>query len=190
MNITIELTENDLTDNDKLIIKDCLELKENEDFEMVLGKLSKTALMEYLKMITGNGLPTKAEEVKQERFLFLLEYYFQGKLPNENQLSSIFQITQSQSKTLLRNTKSRYRTKISNHIKKSLIETISSFCFNKDRERFEFVCCSPTIIEDLNLIISQRGAEHELVQKIKDSASKYYCIIDTYDFLKKHFNIK
>lgn len=77
-------------------------------------------------MFKEKGLPTRADEVQQERLFFLLTYYFQNKLPSEKELSPIFQLTQSQSKTLLRNTKSRYRTKISNFISNTLLETLKT----------------------------------------------------------------
>ena len=106
------------------------------------------------------------------------------RLPSENELSSIFQLTQSQSKTLLRNTKSRYRTKISNFINNTLLSTLNSATQENPHEPYEFVCTSPTTVEELNLIISQKGPMLEPIQKIRGLASKYSCAVDTYNLLQ------
>ncbi len=165
-------------------IKECLILERPESLPDALKKLTKAAFMEYLKMFKEKGLPTRADEVQQERLYFLLNHYFIDRLPSENELSSIFQLTQSQSKTLLRNTKSRYRTKISQFIKNTLSQTIESATHENEYEPYKFICTSPTIVEELNLIISQKGPTLEPIQKIKGLASKYSCAVDTYNLLK------
>ena len=185
MNITINLTLAELSLADKTLIKECLGLTTVIEVDDALTKITKAAFMEYVKMFKEKGLPTRADEVQQERLFFLLLYYFEDTLPSENALSSIFQFTQSQSKTLLRNTKSRYRTKISSFIKKTLLETINSATQMTPVDPYEFVCTSPTTVEELNLIISQKGPTLEPVNKIRGLSSKYSCAIDTYNLLKQ-----
>ncbi|SEO79184.1 hypothetical protein SAMN05444671_1411 [Flavobacterium sp. CF108] len=188
MNITINLTTADLSVADKTLIKECLGLATDPEVDNALTKITKAAFMEYVKMFKEKGLPTRADEVQQERLFFLLLYYFENILPSENELSSIFQLTQSQSKTLLRNTKSRYRTKISSFIKNTLLETINSATQISPTDPYEFVCTSPTTVEELNLIISQKGPTLEPVNKIRGISSKYTCAIDTYNLLQQELN--
>jgi hypothetical protein len=184
VNITINIPTNELNENDKTLIKECLGLSTNTQLNEAIEKLTKAAFMEYMKMFKEKGLPTRADEVQQERLFFLLTHYFQNRLPSENELSSIFQLTQSQSKTLLRNTKSRYRTKISNFINNTLLETLNSAIQENTADTYEFICTSPTTIEELNLIISQKGPTLEPIQKIRGLASKYSCAVDTYNLLQ------
>lgn len=188
MEITFNLTDQELTVDDITLIKDCLGLESETELDISLKKLSKAAFMEYINMLKEKGLPTRASEVQQERLFFLLIHYFQNRLPSENELSSILQLTQSQSKTLLRNTKSRYRTKISRNIRATLLEIINSATREDEKDPYEFVCCSQTMFEELNLIIIQKGPTLEPIQKIKGIASKYCCASDTYNLLKKELS--
>ncbi|MCH7410684.1 hypothetical protein MM239_14850 [Belliella sp. DSM 111904] len=188
MDITINISNDELSASDKNLIKECLGLNTAAELNKALTNLTKAAFMEYMKMLKEKGLPTRADEVQQERLFFLLTHYFQNRLPSENELSSIFQLTQSQSKTLLRNTKSRYRTKISNFIKNTLFVTLNSATQENPGDSYEFVCTSPTTVEELNLIISQKGPTLEPIQKIRGLASKYSCAVDTYNLLKQELS--
>lgn len=184
MDIQINLTQQQLTQDDLTLIKDCLGLTTQQELEIALSKLCKASFMEYVKMFKEKGLPTRADEVQQERLFFLLNHYFENHLPSESLISSIFQLTTSQSRTLLRNTKSRYRTKISNFIKRTLLETLDSALRANDDAPYEFICTSPSTVEELNSIVSQKGPTLEPIAKIKGLASKYTCSPDTYNLLK------
>lgn len=164
------------------VIKDCLNLNLN-DFEEAFSKLAKAAFIEYINMLKDKGLPTKASEIMQERIYLLSIHYFKEQIPSENEISSIFQIPLAQSKTLLNNIKSRYRVKIKHLIKNSLRKVIDQAIQNPN-EDYILECNSPSIIQDLNLIIDQKGIGLKPIEKIKNSASKYVCTIDTYNLLK------
>ncbi len=183
MDITITISDIELTANDKALIKECLALTTEVEIESALTKICKTSFLEYCKMFKEKGIPTRADEVMQERLFFLLNNYYMDRLPSENEISTIFQLTPSQSRTLLRNTKSRYRTKISMFIMNSLRSILQSATMNEETCRYEFVCLSNVMIEELNLIISQKGPTLEQINKIKGKSSKFDCAEDTYVLL-------
>lgn len=182
MNITIELNDSEFSAEDKTLIQACLGL-ENGEVNGALVKLAKAAFLEYVKMFKEKGLPTRADEVLQERLFFLLKNYYEGTLPTENEISSIFQLTPSQSRTLLRNTKSRYRTKINDFIKETLRNTLATAERPDGEGDYEFVSHSASTVEELNLIVSQKGPDLQPVEKIRGRASKYKCSVDTYNLL-------
>jgi hypothetical protein len=184
MDIAINISDTDLSTADKNLIKECLGLATNAELNNALIKLSKASFMEYMKMFKEKGLPTRADEVQQERLFFLLNHYFGNRLPGENEISSIFQLTPSQSKTLLRNTKSRYRTKINSFIKNTLRTTLNSANQPTPGGQYEFICTSPSTVEELNLIVTQKGPTLQPIEKIKGLASKYSCAVDTYNLLQ------
>lgn len=181
MELTIKISDLELSDLDKTLIQDCLGIDSNQ-INTALQKISKSAFMEYVKMFKEKGLPTRADEVQQERLYFLLNYFFENRLPSENEISSIFQLTPSQSKTLLRNTKSRYRTKINLFIRNTLNATLNSA--TQQDGNYQFVCTSPTTVEEMNSIISQKGPELQPIEKIRGLASKYTCAVGTFNLLK------
>lgn len=181
MEITINLDETEFSEADKGLLRDCLILDNDDEVTLAMTKLCKSAILEYLKMFKEKGLPTRADEVMQERLYFLLNHYYTDRLPSESELSSIFQLTPSQSRTLLRNTKSRYRTKISTIINNTLLNTLAEARIQEGN--YEFICTSKSIIEELNSIVTQKGPSLEPITKIRDLASKYSCPIDTYNLL-------
>jgi hypothetical protein len=190
MQIRINISDEELTEIHKKLIKDCLELNSNDELKEALERLTKAAFLEYCKMFIEKGLPTRADEVKQERLFFLLLHYFNNRLPEEREISTIFQLTASQSKTLLRNTKSRYRTKIQEFVKNSLKSNVEKAIWNEDTSMFDIVLTSTVILEELNTIISQKGSTLQSIQKVKGAAAKYQCPEDTYDLLKIELGIK
>lgn len=188
MTITINISDSELSQTDKTLVKDCLGLVNDTQLNDALSKLCKSGLMEYINMFKEKGLPNRADEVKQERLFFLLKFFFKDRLPSENEISSIFQLTPSQSRTLLRNTKSRYRMRINSYIKNTLLSYLNSAILSRDNNMYEFICTSPTIIEEINLIISQKGPELQPIERIKGLASKYICAVDTYNLLQQELS--
>lgn len=184
MKIEFELEPSEFGSEEIRIISECLGTKKS-DIEGVLADVTKTALMEYIKMFKEKGLPTRADEVMQERLYFLLVYYYKDRLPFESEISAIFQLTQSQSATLLRNTISRYRIKIQGYITNTLQAVIRSAQKNAETNQFEIVIKSRIILEELNRIISQQGPLLVQITKKKGIASLYICPEDTYDLLKE-----
>jgi hypothetical protein len=183
MPITIDFTPNELSPDDITLIRESLGLTVAQTDD-ALAKLAKTAFMEYLKMFKEKGVPTRADEVQQERLFFLLKYYYENRLPSESEVSTIFQLSQSQSKTLLKNTKSRYRNKIGDFIKHTARNTLNTSAQNRDGN-YEFICTSPSTIDDLNAIVTQKGPELRPIERIRGMASKFLCEADTYNLLQR-----
>jgi len=179
MEITITISEDEISALDRQLVKDSLSV---DDMDLAFTKICKSAFMEYMKMFKEKGIPSRADEVKQERLFFMLNYYYINRVPSENEISTIFQLTATQSRSLLRNTKSKYRTKINGFIKSTLLTTLNSARQN-DNGDYDFVCTSQSNIEDLNQIVAQKGPELKSIEKIKGLANKYTCAIDTYNLL-------
>lgn len=187
MEIKYDITESELTNDDKDLIKGCFKIDDTE-LNNTLQKISKAAFMEYLKMIKDKGIPTRADEVMQERLYFLLIYFFENKIPSENELCSIFHLTSSQSKTLLRNIKSKYSTKIKSFIEKTQKEIVKS-AKQKEDYNWSFICQSSLVIEELNMIINQKEPRFISIKKEKGTLCAYYCDNDSYELLKKELSI-
>lgn len=189
MNITINISDGELSPDDKKIIKDCLHLASDPELEIALSKLCKASFLEYCKMFKEKGLPTRADEVQQERLFFLFLYYFENRIPFENDISSIFQITQSQSKTLLRNTNSRFRTKISSYLRNTLKTIIETGRFNDDSEKWEITITSNIMLEEINMIVTQTNAVLKPLTKKRGYSNIYECPEDTYETLLTEFDL-
>lgn len=103
-------------------------------------------------MFVEKGLPTKAAEVMQERLFYLIKGYYKTSLPNEQQISTIFQLTYSSAKTLLRNTISKYRIYLQEEIKETIKKILRTA--SEDAGNFRLVLQSETIKYELNLFLT------------------------------------
>lgn len=186
MEIKITLETGEFSNEDKELIKDCLNITD-ADFDQQVSKLCKTAFFEYFNMFKEKGIPKRAEDIIQERLFNLLKYYFIDKLPSEREISSIFQLTSSQSKTLINNTKSRYRTKIKTFIANSLKNIVSSA--TKVGGIYEIIIQSPNLFDELNQIIMDKKPSYDKVTKKRGTACKYICDEDSYNLLKDELGL-
>lgn len=187
MEFKFTLSKTLLTESEKEIIKDALGLND-ADFDKKMMLLAKSAFLEYKKMLTEKGLPTRADEVMQERLYFLIVNYYGGLLPSESEVSSLFQLTQPQSKTLIKNVRSRYRTKIQSGIKNTL-QNVVELADKYDDDSYRIVITSENILEELNLVISQKNPELKNITAVRGSAGEYSCKVDTYNLLKTELGI-
>ena len=185
MDITITLSTVELPNGAKNTIKDSLGLETSPQLEAALVKICKTAFMEYVRMFTENGLPTKAEDVKVDRLFFLIINYFQTRLPKESEIASIFHLTPAESKTLLSNTIAKYNQKLKDIINNTLRTTLNTPRALEGNGPQEFICTSKVVLEELISIIDNNGPDYAPIRKIKEVANRYSCEKDTYGFLMR-----
>jgi hypothetical protein len=188
MKITIDVDENDISENDSKIIIASLGLPSDTDIKSVLVKITKCSLLEYRKMFIEKGLPAKAAEVLQERLFFLIKGYFKDSLPTEQQISTIFQLTHSGSKTLLKNTISKSRIYLEAEIKESIKKVLKSA--SKDGDKYSIVIQSETIKDEINLVLTQKAPTLKKLLAEKGSAGQFICTSDTMNFLRTEYGVR
>lgn len=187
MKVTFTVSDSEFSQDDKRIISNSLDASDPSELQANLQRLAKCAFLEYRKMFTERGLPTKAAEVLQDRLFFLIDSYFIDRLPTESEISTIFQLTSSGSKTLLKNTMSRYQIHLQNQIRasiKKILETIDT-----DGDSCRFVIQSETLMHEINLVINRKWPKLKKLLAVKGSAGQYECPKDTFEKLKKEFKV-
>ena len=146
-----------------------------------LERIAKASLTEYLKMLVEGGMPSRADEAKQDRLLYLIQSYFGQTLPTESQISTIFQLTQSQSKTLLKNTVSRFRNQLDDILQHSMRAVIQSA--EHAQNVFLVVISSDVIRDELNMLITQNEPTFKPITKRKGSAGQLEISEDSHALL-------
>lgn len=187
MNINLKLSDSEFSDSDIGIIRANLGVKEDDVTEEIISKLAKCALLEYKKMFLDRGLPTKAAEVMQERLFYLIKGYFRPSLPTEQLVSTIFQLDSPGSKTLLRNTISKFRVSL----KEEIITTIRHLLETArvDGDSVKIVIQSETIKDEINLYLTQYGPTLNKLMAVRGKAGLFGCTIDTYNFLRQAYEL-
>lgn len=188
MKISFDLDESELSSSDGKIVLSSLGLPEEANLPATLGKIAKCSLLEYRKMFIEKGLPTKAAEVMQERLFYLIKGYYKDSLPNEQQISTIFQLTYSSAKTLLRNTISKYRIYLQVEIKETIKKVLKTA--TEDNGKYRLVVQSETIKDELNLYLTQNAPTLKKMLAEKGSAGVFVCPADTMTFLREKYGLK
>ncbi|MFO4682035.1 hypothetical protein [Vibrio cholerae] len=186
MEIQFEIDDEVFEQEQKELLKKTLKIEE-AGVQTAVSKIAKAALNEYLNMLVEGGMPNRADEAKQDRLLYLIQSYFENELPTESQISTIFQLTQSQSKTLLKNTVSRFRHKLDDVLLNTMKNVIESATHS---EAIYLVVINSDVVKDeLNMLITQNEPTFKPITKKKGSAGQYEISEDSHDLLCRELGL-
>ncbi|NLM43340.1 MAG: hypothetical protein GX201_04900 [Clostridiales bacterium] len=89
-------------ENENKLLKSVLDCKDDSELRQAISRIGMAAISEYLEMILGKQLPTRANEIRERKLFHLIKHYFDGRIPNETEISTLFQLTESSSRTLFK----------------------------------------------------------------------------------------
>ena len=177
-----------LNDHEMVLLTKTLGCKNEEELYEKLSMISKSAMEEYLEMILGKQLPTRANEIQERRLYHLLKNYYTGRIPNEAEVATLFQIKLSSSKTLLRNVRTKFKYELEEAILNTIKETLTKATYSG--EVFRIVVQCENILEELKQTVSINAPQLDQISKVTGSAGVYNIPEDTFDLLAKHYNIE
>lgn len=187
MEISVELPDKFFSDDEWDRLKELFNKEEDEELEEDIKKVIPAALREYIDMFVGKGFPSRNEEIRQDRLFNLIKYYYDGKFPSESEVSSMFQETQSRSKSLNRLVMTRYRYDLKNELRNAILNTICNVKHNNDTENpaYEVIIQSSIIVEELNRILNKKAPKYFNIRKIPGTGIRYYISEDSCCKLKE-----
>lgn len=150
-----------------------------------LIKLARASIAEYIEMLVGKGMANRADEAKQDRLFYLIRCVFTPYLPAEDEISMMFQLTTTQAKTLLRNTISRYRTRLQVELRTTLESIFESA--ERTETGWDVSISSAIFVEHLNLIVAKEGPDYDPIRKRSVGTKKYFISTDTHTALGNYF---
>jgi len=148
-----------------------LEIEELKGIDPVLdGKescLVKAAVQEYLDMLSGEKVFSKASDIKEYRLLLLIENVFE-EMPSEMVVANLFQLKRSEARTLIKNVDAKYRRRLNNKLEQNLKKLVNSIDEVKnDKDETTFYCESQYQIDKLNeRLLSYKPAGTENSQNL------------------------
>jgi len=167
-----------------------IDVKDEQSFQNAIEKITHAAIMEYKEMFLGRGLPTRADEIRQHRLLYLIKFYFQGRIPNEVEVASMFQLTETESRSLIKSVKTRFRFELLQEIRQTLRTIIESASRERETEPFRVVIQSDNVLEELNQIISIQAPYAVPISKCRSTTRTYEITEDSYDILCRYLEIQ
>lgn len=118
-----------LTAEELLRARSVLSLDEKADKAEVahaLESYGEAALVEYLDQFLGRALPSRYKDLQMLRLLRISQHANDGRLLEPDRVAALFQLTQTEAKTLVRNTATRYRFELEEKLRQVAWETLTS----------------------------------------------------------------
>lgn len=186
MQITIDLPLVDFPQEDLDRLRRVLEARDDNEFSQKMSKVAYASLYELTRMLLGENLPTRADDIRQHRLLHLIKFLYGDRLPTETQISTMFQITASQSKTLLRNAISRFKHQLEGIEHQTLVDYLSRATkvrAREDNSPYRVTIQSDNVVECLNQIIEREAPTFDPVKKVTGSSRLFEVSADAMDVL-------
>jgi len=174
--------------------EECMQLKRtfncssDEEFMLHLERIAQAAVSEYLEMILGQQLPTRADEMHARRLFHLLKFYYTDGIPSEAEVAALFQETLSRSRSLLRNVRAKYRYELEDEIYNTVRDTLADAKQDKGGSYRVVIQCD-NILEELQQTVSRLAPHLDQISKVRNSANIYSIPEDTFDILSRHFGV-
>jgi hypothetical protein len=165
--IMLELSEDDVKEIS--VILDCPE----GDLQQELAKHIRAAANEYLSMYRGQKVFRRVSDIHEFRLLLLIESRFCGRIPDEREVTRLFQTTPSESRALIRSVLAKYQ----HRIKAGILETIKNALERASQPvgggDYEVTINSRNIVDEMNRLLAGRDGSLHQVKRKRDSVSTY-----------------
>lgn len=186
MEITLNLDDL-IFEGEKNLLKNVLRCQNGEELEQALLGVGRAAMTEYLEMFLGKQLPTRADEMRERRLFHLLKHYFTGRIPNETEIATMFQLTESGSRSLLRNARTKFKFDLEEELQNTVCATLLTA--RQKEGDYRVVIQSENILEELRQTVSIKAPELDQISKVKNSAGVYSIPEDTFAILCANYGI-
>jgi len=190
MPIDISIPDDFIKDDERSKLEELFCCDEDHPFDTAISRVVLASLAEYKDMLLGMGLPSRADEIRQYRLFHLIKHYFRGRLPSETEVSSMFQLTQSRSRSLIRYVMTRFRYQLGEEIRNTLMRDLQQAEFNNDATEYRLVIQSDNVLEELNRIIATIAPDLEPIKKVRNMSRTFKVSEDSIDHLRRYFGIQ
>jgi len=119
------------------------------DLEAMITKHAKAAIHEYLECYVGRRAFSRGNDILEHRLALLIEHAFDRTIPTAARVSNLFQTTLSTSRSLIRNTFSKYRFQLVAVEEKAAKSALENVNWNGTESCFAEIT-TPNLVEVLN----------------------------------------
>ena len=187
-----ELAHERLQNNSGLNIEDeKIQIRKEKTEEVVsknLRKIILAAANESIEIILGKQVNNRADDFLTRKIYHLIKCYYTNRMPTESEIVSMFQVTETTARRLLRDLRAANRNDLENEINES-VKAILLQPIEKSENNYIFLIRSENILEEIKQTVSIEAAELDQVQKQKNSACSYLIPTDTYRRLCNAYNL-
>lgn len=153
------------------------------DLDALIEKYGEAAKEEYLRMILGERVFTRGQDVREYRLYLLIKVVFDGRLPSEQQISSLFQTTTTQSRALLRAVMSKYQYELQKAIEQTLDDVLKLAKQKDGTGPWLVTVDSENVVEALNRRLAALNGTLPQIVRAKNMVTTYEIPASSYEAL-------
>lgn len=184
INFTIPIIEN----NEKELLKSILHCSDSE-LNDKLNNIAKASFEEYRKMILGQKVFTRGRDILEYRLFIFIKYFFEGKIPDEQKICDLFQITATESRSLIKSIMSKYQYELRDTITNSLKEEVEKIKKDENSSNYKISIQNLYFKDELNRILGTIDTGLPIIEKDKGTISTFIIKASSYTKLCEYFNV-
>jgi hypothetical protein len=146
---------------------------DKQELNQRLPLIARAASYEYLRMILGQKVSSRASDIFEYRLLLLVQEVFGNTMPDERTIADLFQMTESRAGALIRAASSKYRFELNQALKKSLVSVLQSVKRKKSDDDWEVTISSRAIVDNLNTLLSRKDGTLPPIKPRSDAVSTF-----------------
>ena len=155
------------------------------DLSRRLARYREAAEEELVRMILGQRVFTRGQDMREYRLLLLIQHVFEGKLPTEQMISALFQTSTTQSRALLRAVMSKYQYELADGIRGTLKDAIQTAAVHVGGPTGEKIITvdSENVIDALNRELAAADGRLPQIGKLRGTVSTYVVPAESFEKL-------
>lgn len=180
----------EIQDDEKHLLKSILHCTSDEELNNSLNKLSRSSFEEIRRMIIGQKVFTRGRDILEYRLFNLIRFFFNGKIPEEQKICDLFQITATESRAFIRSIMSKYQYDLKETISSTLKEQVENIQKDENQELYRLSIQNQYFKDELNRILGAIDTSLPIIEKERGTISTYLIQPSSYLKLCEHFNIE
>jgi hypothetical protein len=175
-----------LLSNERQQLADILQC-DVSNLDAVLAPFARAALSEYAGMMLGQHVFTRGSDFNEYRLVLLIKEAFGGLLPDEQNVCSLFQVSPTGARSLIRAVSAKYQYELSKEIAATMRATLQEV--GEDEDGWSFIVNSDHIVEALNRFLAIIDGTLHQVTKVPGTVANYILQPSAYEALCHRFGL-
>jgi hypothetical protein len=184
MDIQLELTLSNVDKRDLAEIIGCTQ----QELPQALPRIINAAAREYVTMFLGQKVFSRGSDILEYRLFLLIQEAFENRIPDEQDVSRIFQTTKNESRSLIRSVMSKYQYQLRDAIDRAIIRILEAAEHPNDETPFIVTINSINLLDELNRVLAEIDGNLPPVAKKRGSVSTYEIEASSYFRLCERFH--
>lgn len=182
--------EVDIDHSEKELLKTIMSCSSDNELRAKLNKIGRASFEEMRRMVIGQKVFTRGRDILEYRLFNLIAFFFDGKIPDEQNICDLFQITATESRALIRSIMSKYQYDLKETIQNSLKVEIASLSKEDDDEFYRISIQNLFIKDELNKILGSIDTSLPIIKKENGTISTFIIMPSSYNKLCEKFGIE